>query len=336
MFKKGGSDNQRDNSRSSATEEQSWLVDHAARPPENRRSSPSPSLERHRRQGGVVTDTQRDNSRSPAADLQSRYTDHIASPPENSEAQSSARIDSVFAKIEHHSSERIQKGMDKETINKILERFYQCTPLKPLDKKDATIGMLAHRKLLTGKACNAEGYSHIGMYPVTMDRQKSLEDNPCYQIYYNPDARVVITSHMFRNRDLAFWNKNVPTEQEFKGLPPNALQNLKASDFARYLLDKCDTSHGLPREILATSLYEPKTIEVASRYVRPGESVSFFKSDKDKRFREVLETPISLVILFSLAEHSQKLKGWECSRIDVSSSFTLDIKFYLDEKKDTE
>jgi hypothetical protein len=64
--------------------------------------------------------------------------------------------------------------------------------------------------------------------------------------------------------------------------------------------------------------------------------VSFFKNDKDKRFREILETLISLITLFSLAEHSQKLKDWECSRIDVSSSFTLDIKFYLDEKKDTE
>ena len=29
--------------------------------------------------------------------------------------------------------------------------------------------MLAHRKLLTGEACNAEGYSRIGMYPVTME-----------------------------------------------------------------------------------------------------------------------------------------------------------------------
>src|SRR5579872_5194845 len=206
LFKKRSSDNRRENPRSSTTEGQSRSVDYAARPPEHRGAQPSASLEHHRRQGGVVTDNRRDNPRSSTTEGQSRSVDYAARPPEHRGAQPSARIDSVFAKIEHHSNERIQKGMDKETINKILERFYQCTPLKPLHKKDATIGMLAHRKLLTGEACNAEGYSRIGMYPVTMDKQKSLEDNPCYQIWYNPDARLVITSHIFRNRDLEFWN----------------------------------------------------------------------------------------------------------------------------------
>jgi len=69
MFKRRGSDNQRDNSRLPAADVQSRLVDHVARPPENKGVQPSMKLRRFRSKGGDNQDANpHSSSHDPARD----------------------------------------------------------------------------------------------------------------------------------------------------------------------------------------------------------------------------------------------------------------------------
>jgi hypothetical protein len=221
---------------------------------------------------------------------------------------------------------KLKEGMDKQLINKSLEKFYSYS-LKTLEEATIVdrdkVRNLISLNIVPGPE---EDYFYIHMWPKTPDNQKSYQGAKPYLAYINPKKGVMINPETFRNLDQKWRNDNFPGEfpkkwglEKFQKdlkideLPKAFFEALHASAIFAHLYylvakqykeqQKCDA---FPYTVgLDLNIQERTTQRILSHYMKPGDTIPVSKGDE--RLFALLGTPIGGIRPFMLAQSPEKI-----------------------------